>query len=470
MASKAWDQLQASKQVHDTRAEAEPGFMCCIRCSPRYKLKMQQAATFEAGAQQEICVIPVLLGSDGTPVVSTQYSAPHTVWVNTIKNIALSTSGELWIGGIVGGPYIPPNLKAAFSSLVLQLQRAYAPRRVRDRAGAEKTCRVVCLGVMGDGQGQKHVAGSNQSGNHACRFCFTNFVTIGGTHTITPDFRAFLPVGHPMRTNARYGPPCVTPPPQHKTAGWHAARASEVRQHNENLRPFQKPRNSQGVKFDHACQGIPAFDPVLDTLTDAMHIDDNALSHIVAMTSDDSEGKKHPKHKPLPGQPRLVRRARDEDEAKYLARCIREETLFAARVAELTKINEQYSNMALGMSIRKEIDIRYMAVRALRGQRGTGSPYGTFGRAKVADSSFFIRFCGPWIYDGLGIKKEVLQCLARLFRVLRVTKLRKIPSDPATLANLSTWITEQVLMCNRKNESERMKETNRRLPAMVTSS
>eukprot|EP00808_Paulinella_micropora_P027507 g23640.t1 len=77
-----------------------------------------------------------------------------------------------------------------------ELSSLYLPFWAQDIQSETKLCRIIFLGVMGDGQGIKKL-----------------FVELTKVRWITPDFRVFLPRDHPFRTDPRFGEPCHDDPP-----------------------------------------------------------------------------------------------------------------------------------------------------------------------------------------------------------------------------------------------------------------
>eukprot|EP00808_Paulinella_micropora_P024269 g78760.t1 len=84
-----------------------------------------------------------------------------------------------------------------------ELSSLYLPFWAQDIQSETKLCRIILLGVMGDGQGIKKMVGSTWTGAWCCPSCKLRFVELTKGRWITPDFRVFLPRNHPFRTDPR---------------------------------------------------------------------------------------------------------------------------------------------------------------------------------------------------------------------------------------------------------------------------
>jgi len=186
-----------------------PGSMCCIKCSPRFREKMEQES---AGG---VVSIPILVGGDGLPLNHGKFGTARSVWLNTIFNAASSsTTRESMIGSLIGGPVLPSSLRTSMWPMRNELSILYLPFWAEDIESVRKLCRIVLLGVMGDGQGIKKMVGSTWTGTWSCPCCKLKFVELTKGRWITPDFRVFLPQNHPFRSDPRFGEPCPDDPPR----------------------------------------------------------------------------------------------------------------------------------------------------------------------------------------------------------------------------------------------------------------
>lgn len=186
-----------------------PESMCCIKCSPRFREKMQEDSI------QNLVSIPILVGGDGLPLNHGKFGIARSVWLNTVFNVASpSVRRERMIGSLIGGPVLPSSLRTSMWPMRRELSSLYLPFWAKDIRSEDKLCRIILLGVMGDGQGIKKMVGSNWTGKWSCPSCKLRFVELSKGRWITPDFRVFLPRNHPFRTDRRFGEACLDDPPK----------------------------------------------------------------------------------------------------------------------------------------------------------------------------------------------------------------------------------------------------------------
>jgi len=235
-----WEELSREVEEHTRHSNYTTAY-CCIKCSPRYRAKV-------TNAPPGVITIPIIIGSDGLPLTHGKFGANRPVWLNTVKNLAAANKdGQQWVGSMLGGPTLPPNLRTSFEPVRTQLISLANPFWCEDKNGEEKLCRVVVLGVSGDGQGIKKLSGAAWNGKWCCPSCKLEFIYFCGRN-IVPDFRVHLSRGHPLRLDPRFGPQCLLNPPEVKTHAWHERQAARVSDVNAGLRPGQKPKHSQGHK------------------------------------------------------------------------------------------------------------------------------------------------------------------------------------------------------------------------------
>ena len=236
-----WAEITAAVTHHTINSAGSSAF-CCIKCSPRYREKVLSACP------PGVVTIPILMGSDGLPLTHGKFGANHPVWLNTMRNLAVSKGSRVqeWVGSLLGGPTLPPSLRTSLGPVRSELATlCNQPFPCADKNGEVRECRVVLLGVSGDGQGIKKLSGSTWNGQWSCPTCQMPFKTFL-SRSVTPDFRVFLPQGDALRTDARFGTPCTLPRPELKTHAWHERQAARVHDANQARRPGQRARHSQG--------------------------------------------------------------------------------------------------------------------------------------------------------------------------------------------------------------------------------
>ena len=238
----SWADITATVTQH-TVASAGSTAPCCIQCSPRYREKVLSACP------PGVVTIPVILGSDGLPLTHGKFGAKRPVWLNTWRNFAVSKGSreKQWVGSLLGGPTLPPSLRTSLEPVRSELATLCNPFPCVDKDNQQRQCRLVLLGLSGDGQGLKKLSGSTWNGRWSCPTCkmpFESFLR----RNITPDFRVFLPADDALRTDDRFGPACTLPRPELKTYAWHERQAGRVHDANQRLRPNQQARHSRGCR------------------------------------------------------------------------------------------------------------------------------------------------------------------------------------------------------------------------------
>eukprot|EP00808_Paulinella_micropora_P010578 g9659.t1 len=299
-----------------------------------------------------------------------------------------------------------------------ELSSLYLPFWAEDIRSEKKLCRIILLGVMGDGQGIKKMVGSTWTGAWSCPSCKLRFVELTKGRWITPDFCVFLPRSHPFRTDPRY-----------KTHKWYVRYGRRGEAMNANLLADQKAKHIKGVKYLAALSGAPDFD------------------HFIRMTwkqtqaeTNNQKSKGH-KVKPLPRfHIRKQQAGEDFQEYQTAVREAKQKHDRDTKLVEQALIN--YQELGLRAAARYEVCNRFVTIMAPRGMKGTGSPYGNFGSFKSADASFFFKYC-PWIFDGIDdIKATRLATIKRIFQLARLCMRRTLPTDVKDKIGL--FFTEQV--------------------------
>eukprot|EP00808_Paulinella_micropora_P018253 g27731.t1 len=280
------------------------------------------------------------------------------------------------IGSLIGGPVLPSSLRTSMWPMRRKLSSLYLPFWAQDIRSETKLCRIILLGVMGDGQGIKKMVGSTWNGAWCCPSCKLRFVELTKGRWITSDFRVFLPRNHPFRTDPRY-----------KTHEWYVRYGRRGEAMNANLLEDQKAKHIKGVKYLAALSGVPGFD------------------HFIRMTwqqtQAETNNQKSQGHKVKPLPRFHIRKKQAGEDFQEYQTAMREAKQKHDRD---TKLVEQalidYQELGLDAAARYEVCNRFISIMAPRGMKGTGSPYGNFGSFKSADASFFFKYC-PWIFDGI---------------------------------------------------------------------
>eukprot|EP00808_Paulinella_micropora_P022115 g64964.t1 len=207
-----------------------PGSMCCIKCSPRFRKKMEQDSI------PDLVSIPIVIGGDGLPLNHGKFGIARekrahdrfTDWGTGAtfqlekQHVADAPRAQLFVPSLLGTRHSVRNQALPYHSSRCD------GRWTRD---------------------QKMV-GSTWTGAWCCPSCKLRFVELTKGRWITSDFRVFLPRNHPFRTDPRFGEPCRDDP-KYKTHEWYVRYGRRGEAMNANLLEDQKAKHIKALPCFH---------------------------------------------------------------------------------------------------------------------------------------------------------------------------------------------------------------------------
>ena len=174
----------------------------------------------------------------------------------------------------------PPSMQALNFLLVddlLQGQNEGFPITDYSRApgadGRQFSLRCVLLFLVGDYPGIGKLTNMVHAGYSACHWCKHSFTFHSTGHNVAMDNRRHLPQSHPLRDDARFGPPCLfeeSPPPSKRTHAKTVNAAREVERLGGSER--EKKVKATGVRGESLFALLKLFNIIADCLPDMMHI------------------------------------------------------------------------------------------------------------------------------------------------------------------------------------------------------
>lgn len=276
----SWEDMELLTTGHQSRFQDRPNTMCCIACSTRFKEKVRNAAVDGS------FVIPVIVGTDGVPLVTGRWGKQRTAWFSFLDICTTRYPYEQALGLIMGGPVLPKDFTQSMTPLQLQLIELEEPFIAVDFLQVERKVNVCLLLHTGDGPGNAKVAGvCHVSAYEACRLCFVRQEPLWDTRKyFRNDFRSFLPPDHELRRARRFGTPCYQPRPDPKVDVFMREHGAVMAQINSSLDQKEKLLQKYGVKGMHVFHRSRGFDTVRDTTLDVFHEAKNLVEAIISMT------------------------------------------------------------------------------------------------------------------------------------------------------------------------------------------
>jgi len=182
-----------------------------------------------------------------------------------------------------------------------------------DQPGRNFRCKVILLFWTGDYPAQALVSGTHSKTCHWCHFKSTHAPEV--SRQCWGDYRCYLPDNHPVRHNAKYGPPEDRPAPLPRTH--QDFLDAGVRSDTYNGPKNRAPYKDSGIKETSPLAVLPLFNLTWDVLGDMMHIIDGIWKrHVFAMLA----GRRLPaKPKPRSSWTLAANRKLAKDHAKVIA-------------------------------------------------------------------------------------------------------------------------------------------------------
>eukprot|EP00808_Paulinella_micropora_P023321 g63564.t1 len=284
------------------------GSMCCIKCSPRFREKMEQNSI------PGLVSIPILVGGDGLPLNHGKFGIARSGWLNTIFNVASpSVRRERMIGSLIGGPVLPSSLRTSMWPMRRELSSLYLPFWAQDIRSENKLCRIILLDLWTSRKG---------AGLHQIFVCF---------------FRETIPS---------------------KNHEWYVRYGRRGEAMNANLLEDQKAKHIKGVKYLAALSGVPGFD--------------HFIRMTWQQTQAETNNQKNKGHKVKPLPRFHIRKQQAGEYFQEYQTAMREAKQKHDRDTKLVEqALIDYQELGLDAAARYEVCNRFMSIMAPRGMKGT---------------------------------------------------------------------------------------------------